>query len=102
MLWVKDGDYVRPVEVRVGQTDSTLTEVSGADLAEGMEVVIGEVRDHAAADATTNPFAPQFFRGNRPGGQGGAKGQSGTGGGTGNGAGSATGGGTGGKGQKGS
>ncbi len=78
-LWVRDGDYVRPIEVRVGQTDSTLTEVSGADLADGMDVVIGEVRDRVAADATTNPFAPQFFRGRRgqKSQEGGAKGQKG-------------------------
>jgi HlyD family secretion protein len=75
-LWVKDGDYVRPVRVQVGATDSALTEVSGADLADGTEVVVGENKDRASEVTTTNPFAPQFGKGR---GQG-QKGQAGQGG----------------------
>jgi HlyD family secretion protein len=43
-LWAKDkdGEHVRPVEVQVGLSDGKLTEVSGPDVKEGMEVVIGE------------------------------------------------------------
>ena len=44
-----------------------MTEVSGDDLKEGMEVVIGEGRSTDLAedgDATTNPFLPKI----RPGG----------------------------------
>jgi HlyD family secretion protein len=74
-LWLKDGEFVRPIEVRAGPTDTINTEVSGPDLSEGMEVVIGEVRDRGGADATTNPFAPQMFRGNRQGSQGQGQGQ---------------------------
>jgi HlyD family secretion protein len=66
VVWVKSGEYVRPIRVRVGASDNTLTEVSGADLTDGMDVVVGEIKDHVASDATTNPFAPQFGRGNRP------------------------------------
>ena len=43
-LWAKDGDFVRPVEVQVGPSDGSFTEVSGKDLKEGMEVVFGEAR----------------------------------------------------------
>jgi HlyD family secretion protein len=40
-LWVADGQFVRPVDVEVGLTDGTLTEVSGGDLREDMDVVLG-------------------------------------------------------------
>jgi HlyD family secretion protein len=64
-LWVADGGHVRPIDVRVGITDGTVTEVSSAELKEGMEVVIGEGRKDDGGDAgdTTNPFAPKLFRG---------------------------------------
>ena len=66
-IWVKDGNYVRPVDVRIVATDGTNTEVAGKnskDL-EGQEVVLGE---NAAADDTadtTNPFAPKLFKGGK-------------------------------------
>src|SRR3972149_50058 len=60
-LWIKDGDYVQPVEVEVGVTDGLQTEVSGSELKEGMEVVLGE--SYAGyEEETTNPFAPRIFR----------------------------------------
>ncbi len=67
VLWVKDGDYVRPVRVQVGLTDSIDTQVSGDELSDGMQVVIGENTARTNAEVTTNPFAPQFFRGGRRG-----------------------------------
>jgi HlyD family secretion protein len=60
-IWVKDGQYVRPVSVTVGPTDTFNTEVSGPDLKEGAEVVVGEIHEDDASQ-TTNPFAPQVFR----------------------------------------
>lgn len=63
-LWTPEGALVRPVRVRKGMTDGSHTEVSGGALAEGMEVVLGEVRQQAAASAEeTNPFGPPKFRG---------------------------------------
>ena len=47
-LWIADGNFVRPVPVRIIATDGTMTEVRGKDLSEGMEVVIGE---NIASDA---------------------------------------------------
>jgi HlyD family secretion protein len=78
VLWVKDGNFVRPVTVRKGANDDQETEVSGDDLHEGMEVVMGEIRATDETAEETNPFAPRFFRGNRPG-QGGQKGPGGGG-----------------------
>ncbi|HZZ26380.1 MAG TPA: efflux RND transporter periplasmic adaptor subunit [Pirellulales bacterium] len=70
ILWVKDGNYVRPIEVHKGDSDDQDTEVSGDGVQAGLEVVVGEIH---AQDQTgeTNPFAPQFFRGNRGGQKGG-------------------------------
>jgi HlyD family secretion protein len=64
-IWIKDGDYVRPVNVRIIATDGTNTEVTGRDLQDGLEVVVGE---NVAADEsgdTTNPFAPKIFKGKK-------------------------------------
>jgi HlyD family secretion protein len=79
VLWVKEGNFVRPLEVRKGDSDDQDTEVSGDGLQEGMEVVMGEVHaDEQTADET-NPFAPRFFRGNRGGQKGGQKSSEGKG-----------------------
>jgi hypothetical protein len=62
--------------VRVGPTDGTSTEVSGEGLAEGTQVVVGELRPDAdrQAPAGANPFTPQFNRGNaNPGGNSGTQ-----------------------------
>jgi len=57
-LWVKDGDFLRPVEVQIGATDGSSTEVSGDEVKEGMEVVMGEIRNEQVAESTKNPFGP--------------------------------------------
>jgi HlyD family secretion protein len=41
-LWVEQGKFVRPLQVKVGVTDGVATEVEGRDLAEGLQVVVGE------------------------------------------------------------
>jgi HlyD family secretion protein len=73
-VWIKDGDYVRPVSVSVGPTDTFNTEVSSPDLKEGALVVVGEIHPEDTSQ-TTNAFAPQVFRrGGRGGGGGGGGG----------------------------
>ena len=61
-LWVADGNFVRPVPVRIIATDGTMTEVRGKDVSEGMEVVIGESIASDAEGDTTNPFMPKLMR----------------------------------------
>jgi HlyD family secretion protein len=79
-VWVQDGDFVKPVKLRVGKTDGTNTEVLSGELAEGASVVTGEIRaDAGGGDDAKNPFMPQFGR--RPGGGGGGGGAGGGGGG---------------------
>ena len=41
-LWAEQDKFVRPVHVKVGVTDGLVTEVEGRDLAEGLQVVVGE------------------------------------------------------------
>ncbi|MCC6125958.1 MAG: efflux RND transporter periplasmic adaptor subunit [Pirellulales bacterium] len=59
-LWIEEGDFLRPLEVHVGLTDGTTTEVIGDELKVGMEVVIGEKTADQSSD-TTNPFMPKIF-----------------------------------------
>ena len=69
-LWVKDGKFVRPVDIQIGASDGTLTEISGDEVKEGMKVVTGELRSTDLADGdTTNPFAPKLFRSGGRGGR---------------------------------
>lgn len=74
-LWVQDGQFVRPVTVSVGPTDTVNTEVASADLKEGTQVIVGEVHEEDASNQTTNPFAPQMFRRGGRGGGGGGRGR---------------------------
>lgn len=63
-VWIQDGGFVRPVVVKVGLSDGSMTEVQGDHLSEGTEVVVGEAMRGTGTAQTTNPFTPQFF-GNR-------------------------------------
>jgi HlyD family secretion protein len=65
VVWAVQGQYVRPVPVRAGLSDGTMTQVQGQDLSAGLAVVTG-IRDLKAESADTrNPFTPQFLRGSR-------------------------------------
>lgn len=66
MLWVKEGQFVRPVPVTVGPTDGLNTEVSAQSIKQGDEVVVGEVIAASGNTGERNPFIPQM--GNRRGG----------------------------------
>ena len=61
VIWLKDGDYVRPVQVKVGTTDGVNTAVAADDLREGAVIVTGETANGADV-AARNPFVPVFRR----------------------------------------
>jgi len=65
-LWKIDSDrkHVRPVDIQIGLTDETrsMTEVSGPDVKEGMEVVVGTEVDGVI---DSDPFLPKLFK-NKP------------------------------------
>ncbi len=59
-IWVPAEGFVRPVEVVVGPSDGSMTEISGGGVHEGMKVVIGEGHKDDDDGGTTNPFMPQL------------------------------------------
>jgi HlyD family secretion protein len=59
-VWVAAGQSVRPVEIQLGLSDGTATEVTAGDLKQGDQLVVGEVRVDVA-DSASNPFTPQMF-----------------------------------------
>jgi HlyD family secretion protein len=61
-VWVKDGQFVRPVQVKVGWSDGNFTELRDDALPEDTQVVTGESR-LTTSDAASNPFAPKMFGG---------------------------------------
>lgn len=61
MIWVKDGDFVRPLEVTLGTSDGANTAIVAAGLQEGEEVVTGEAVAGAQSDVS-NPFLPKIIR----------------------------------------
>lgn len=65
-IWVVDGNFVKPLKLKVGLTDGQQTEVTGDGVREGLEVVVGEVRP-VSSEAVTNPFTPQMFNGKNKG-----------------------------------
>ena len=62
LLWVADGNYVRPIRVRSGMSDGINTEVEGEGLSEGMIIVTGLQTPENSQPGTKNPFTPQFSR----------------------------------------
>ena len=59
-----DNGYVRPVKIRTGLTDGSMTEVVSGDLEEGADVVVAEIRQNDG-DKASNPFTPQVFGGRK-------------------------------------
>ena len=80
-LWtVAENGSPKPIEVDIGPTDGTVTEVSGNNVKEGMKVVLGietggAIEDEEAAggeDSKSNmPFMPKFPKKGPPKGPGG-------------------------------
>lgn len=59
-LWVKSGDYVRPIEVSEGISDGVNTAVVASDLHEGDEAVTGDIV--GGPSNVSNPFLPKIMR----------------------------------------
>lgn len=68
VVWVREGELVRPLRVRTGVTDEEVTEVEGEGLSEGLEIVIGQEERQSGADTgTSNPFTPKIPKGGKGG-----------------------------------
>jgi HlyD family secretion protein len=61
-VWLKEGESISPVTVKLGISDGTNTVVKAGSLSEGQVVVIGEAAAGAAQTATRSPFVPQIRR----------------------------------------
>jgi HlyD family secretion protein len=59
-LWIKSGDFVRPIAVTAGVSDGINTSVNSDNIHEGDEIVTGEV--FAAQNDVKNPFLPKVIR----------------------------------------
>lgn len=61
-IWVKYGDYVRPMWVKTGQSNGMQTPVTGDGVADGLAVVIGAIQadQEDKAVGSSNPFAPKM------------------------------------------
>jgi HlyD family secretion protein len=60
-VWLPNGRTVKPLQVRLGVTDGSLTEVASPELKEGMPVVVGDQPQETAARPAASPFTPQIF-----------------------------------------
>lgn len=58
-VWLKEGDFVKPVSVKAGATDGANTVLLTDALHDGQEVVTGEIVE-TAESGTKNPFIPAF------------------------------------------
>jgi HlyD family secretion protein len=64
-IWVPDGDWARPIKVRVGLTDGLMTEVVDVikdQLTPETEIVTGDTLPAESREATVNPFGPRSSR----------------------------------------
>jgi len=60
-LWVIDGGKPRGIDVRVGLSDGTMTEVSGDGVSEGLEVVVGQQGGATSTPAQKGAPPRMFF-----------------------------------------
>lgn len=64
VVWVQDGNFVRPVKVKIGLTDGARTEILSGDVQEGASIVTGDALT-AGDDGGSNPFVSQAFGGKK-------------------------------------
>ncbi len=68
MVWVLEGEKIKPLSVKEGISDGTFTAVDGKGLKEGMQVVTGMTQTAPAQKPPSSPFGVQGGGGPRPGG----------------------------------
>ncbi len=62
IIWIRDGETMRPLRVKTGLNDGAVTEVSGDGLKEGMQVVTGTTvvtAEKASFSSGGSPFLPK-------------------------------------------
>lgn len=62
VVYLAEGNFVRPLTVVTGLSDGSMTEIQGEKVKEGMLVVLGEEsRDGVSPQTVASPFTPKFF-----------------------------------------
>jgi len=64
LVWVPQGNLVRLVQVTLGLSDGSLTEVESAELKEGTSLVVGGMESQPGGQPASggSPFTPQLFK----------------------------------------
>ncbi len=62
VIWLKDGQFVRPMQVKVGASNGMDIAITADNLTEGQEIITGEATTNTAADTNQNPFLPPVIR----------------------------------------
>jgi HlyD family secretion protein len=65
VVWVQDGQFVRPVKVKLGLSDGSRTEITEGKVEEGAVIVTGDALMQGDGDGGSNPFTPQMFGGKK-------------------------------------
>jgi HlyD family secretion protein len=60
MAWLKQGEMIIPVRLKLGLSDGSYTEVSDGILKEGDEIVTGVIGQQTATNQQASPFQPQM------------------------------------------
>ncbi len=60
-VWVKEGETIRAVEIKLGISDGINTAILGEELSEGQEVITGEFNG-SSQSGSKNPFLPKVIR----------------------------------------
>jgi HlyD family secretion protein len=77
-LWVLVDGQPKPVQVQIGISDGSMTEIVGGELTEGMQVIVGATGNEPVTKAATgSPFNTMGGGGGRGGGGGGGGGRRG-------------------------
>lgn len=60
-VWVLEAGEPKPIDVRVGLTDGTATEIAGPGIVEGLQVIVGLQGGHSGAPAQRGAPPRMFF-----------------------------------------
>jgi len=66
VVWIQHDRTPEPIDVVVGLSDGTMTEVQSERLKEGVEIIMGEAI-HSESSIQSSPFQPKIFRSNATG-----------------------------------
>lgn len=64
-IWVPAGSLVRPLQVQIGASDGSLTEIRGPEVSEGLQVVVASGSGEGGTEAASSPFTPKLFKDKR-------------------------------------